>query len=498
VEPPSQVPDVPGRSETIEHRSLGQLAVRGGGYMVGREAIGMVIRLLGVVLVVRLIGPGSYGIYSAAAAFVLFIATFAQMGLEIYLIRMPGEVEARHYNQAFSFLLVTSVAATVIAEGLTFALGGLLRPTGVLLPLRILLLSIPVNVLWAPSQAAIERRFGYRLMGLLEVGGDVALYATAIPLAFLGAKAWSLIAGYFAWQTWLFVASLATSGLRLRWDWSLTAIRDMARHGLSYSTAQWVTRLGDLVNPLVVGTFLGAAGVGYVAFAQRLVDTIGFAQRGAYRLGMVAMSRVGSEEKGRLRYSIEEGSLLQLLALAVPFACFGLAAHWLVPALFGHQWAKAVPLYSLLALAAVLNASGFIQTTFLYSRGRNMAVTGVASIQTIVLAVTSVILVKRIGIDGYGVAWLIALVDLVYADHVVRKMFGFSYKKILPWVVVLVPPVLVPLVPMPWSLLLLSPVALVLLPPMRAEIRRIVGLIWSAMAKPPREPGAAAVVGPTP
>ena len=498
MEPPSQVPDAPGRSETTEHRSLGQLAVRGGGYMLGREAIGMVIRLVGVVLVVRLIGPGSYGIYSGAAAFVLFVATFAQMGLEVYLIRMPGEVEARHYNQAFSFLLVTSVAATVIAEGLTFALGGLLRPTGVLLPLRILLLSIPVNVLWAPSQAAIERRFGYRLMGLLEVGGDVALYATAIPLAFLGAKAWSLIAGYFAWQTWLFVASLATSGLRLRWDWSLTAIRDMARHGLSYSTAQWVTRLGDLVNPLVVGTFLGAAGVGYVAFAQRLVDTIGFAQRGAYRLGMVAMSRVGSEEKGRLRYSIEEGSLLQLLALAVPFACFGLAAHWLVPALFGHQWARAVPLYSLLALAAVLNASGFIQTTFLYSRGRNMAVTGVASIQTIVLAVTSVILVKRIGIDGYGVAWLIALVDLVYADHVVRKMFGFSYKKILPWVVVLVPPVLVPLVPMPWSLLLLSPVALVLLPPMRAEIRRIVGLIWSAMAKPPREPGAAAVVGPTP
>ena len=145
----------------------------------------------------------------------------------------------------------------------------------------------------------------------------------------MGAKAWSLVAGYFAWQTWLFVASLATSGLRVRWDWSLAAIRDMARHGLSFSTAQWVIRLGDLVNPLVVGTFLGAAGVGYVAFAQRLVDTVGFAQRGAYRLGMVAMSRVGSEEKSRLRYSIEEGSLLQLLALAVPFACFGLAAHWL-------------------------------------------------------------------------------------------------------------------------------------------------------------------------
>jgi len=497
VKPPSQVPDTPDPSETTEpteHRSLGQLAVRGGGYLVGREAIGMVIRLVGVVLVVRLIGPHSYGIYAGAAAFVLVVATIAQMGSEVYLIRMPGEIEARHYNQAFAFLVVTSVAATAIAEGLTFALSGLLRPIGVLLPLRVLLLSIPINVLWAPSQAAIERRFGYRLMGLLELGGDVALYATAIPLAFAGAKSWALVAGYFAWQTWLLVASWVTSGLRLRWDWSMPAIRDMARHGLSYSTAQWANRLGDLVNPLVVGTFLGATGVGYVAFAQRLVDTMAFAKRGAYRLGLVAMSRVGSDEKDRLRYSIEEGSLLQLLALAIPFACFGVAARWLVPAIFGHQWVRALPLYSLLALATVLGASAFIQTTFLYSRGRNMAVTGVGAVQTLALAVASILLVKHIGLDGYGVAWLITLVNLVYADHLVRKMFGFSYKRIAPWAVVLGPPVLFPLVPTPWAFLLLAPLALVLAPQMRAEIRRITGLIHSSMFKPP----AGAVLGPTP
>src|ERR1019366_9885192 len=98
-------------------------------------------------------------------------------------------------------------------------------------------------------------------------------------------------------------------------------------------------------------------------------------------------------------------------------------------------------------------------------------------IQTIALAVASVILVRTMGIDGYGVAWLIALVDLVYADHVVRKMFGFSYKKIIPWVIVLAPPVLFPVAPMPWSFLLLAPVALVLLPSMRAEIRRLFDLV---------------------
>ncbi|MGH9046772.1 MAG: oligosaccharide flippase family protein, partial [Acidimicrobiales bacterium] len=66
----------------------------------------MIVRLVGVVLVVREIGPAPFGIYSAAAAFVLFVATFAQLGLEVYLIRLPGELRARHYNQAFTLLLV--------------------------------------------------------------------------------------------------------------------------------------------------------------------------------------------------------------------------------------------------------------------------------------------------------------------------------------------------------------------------------------------------------
>ncbi len=479
--PPAQPAEATGADQP--RQSLGQLAVRGGGYLVGREAVGMIIRLVGVVLVVREIGPGPYGIYSGAAAFVLFVATFAQLGLEVYLIRMPGEVGPRQYNRAFTLLLVASVIVTAGAEAVTFAFGGFLRPIGVLVPLRVLLLSVPVNVLWAPSQASIERWFRYRAMGLLELGGDIALYATAVPLAFLGDKAWSLVAGYFAWQTWLFIGSWATSGLKLRWDWSTSAVRHMIRHGVSYSSAQWASRLADLVNPLVVGTFLGATGVGYVAFAQRLVDTIAFAKRGAYRLGMVAMSRVGDEEKGRLRYSIEEGTLLQLLSLAVPIACFGVIARWMVPVIFGHEWAKAVPVYSLLALASVLGAPLFIQTTFLFSRGRNIAATGIALVQSLCIAGTAIFLVHRFGLDGFGEAWLFGLVAIVVCDRVVRRGFTFSYRRIVPWMFILGPPVLFPLAPLPWAFLLLAPLLLVLLPPLRAEVTRITTFLRSALAR---------------
>ena len=103
----------------------------------------MCIRLAGVVATVRLIGPNHYGIYAAAAAFTLVVATIAQMGAEVYLIRMPEEPSPEHYNQVFTYLIGTSLVTTAVALGATFAFGGLLRPFGVLVPLRILLLSVP-------------------------------------------------------------------------------------------------------------------------------------------------------------------------------------------------------------------------------------------------------------------------------------------------------------------------------------------------------------------
>jgi O-antigen/teichoic acid export membrane protein len=435
-----------------------------------------------LVLVVRLIGPASYGLYGGAAAYVLFVAIFAQMGVEVYLIRRPGRIEAHHYDQAFTFLLVTSLATTAIAEGLTVALAPWLRPVGVVWPLRILLLSVPVNVLWAPAQAAIERSFRYRAMGLIELGGDVALYGVAVPLAMAGWGAWSLVVGYLAWQTWLLVASLVVSGLRLRLAWSSTEMRALLHHGLTFSSARWMAQSANLVNPMVVGAAAGAVGVGYVAFAQRLVETIAFGQRGAYRLGVVAMSKVGEDRTDQLRSSVEQGSWLLLLAVAVPFAGFGAAAHWVVPDLFGAQWTRALPVYSLLAVAAMLNSSQMVQVTLLYSKGRNAAVALSAVIRVAVLALAGVVFVHFFGLVGYGVATIAALVCTVSTDLAVRRMVKhFSYRRLIPWVVVLVPPVLMPLAPMPWAIGLLAPLALLALRPLRSELAALIDVTRSAV-----------------
>lgn len=461
---------------------LSRMAISGGAYLVGREAIGMVIRLLGVVVVVREMGPSSYGLYAAAAAYVLVIATVAQMGTEVYLIRIPEEPDRHRYNQAFTFLLVSSVSITAVALAATVAFGSFLRPVGVLLPLQVLLLTVPINVLWAPAQACIERRFGYKQMGILEVVGDLVLYGTAIPLAVTGAGEWSLVAGFFAWQLWLLIGSLVMSGLRPRWEWSAETMRTLTRHGLSFSSSSWISQLGGLVNAMVVGTFVGSAGVGYVAFAQRLVDTIGFAKRGAYRLGMVALSKVPSEDKRRLRYGIEEGSLLQLVVLAVPFAGFALVARWMIPLVFGRQWTGTIPVYSVLAVSAILSGPILIQITLLFTRGKNLQVALAMAVQVAVLAAGAVVLVHFFGILGYGLATVASLVCVLLINRMVRQITDFDYSKLLPFAVALIPLVLAPVVPLPTVPLLAVPmVAMACVASVRAEGVRIVQLVTTSL-----------------
>jgi O-antigen/teichoic acid export membrane protein len=464
--------------------TLRETAIKSAAYLVGRETIGIGIRLLGLVLVMRQIGPASFGIYSAAAVFAVFPATLAQMGAEVFLARQPGSLPRRRYDEVFTTLLVSSCAVVVVGMGLSFVVAPWLRPHGVVLPLRILLLSVPINVLWAPMQACIERQFAYRRMGLLELGGDIVLYGTAVPLAFRGAGAWSLVAGYFAWQAWLLVGSMACSGLWPRLAWSTQTARQLFAHGRTYALKTWIFTARTAVVTLIIGAYTGAVGVGLVNFAYRLVLTMNFAERGVHRVGMVAISKANKERPERLAAALEEGTLLLMVLSALPFAAFGLVARWVIPDVFGHVWLPALPVYALLALWATLRVPVTVQRTLLYAYGRNMPPAITTAIEMVIVTLLSLVLVRTMGILGFGVASVVAVTSTAYTHWAAHRVVPVHYRRLVLPLVALVPPVFVALAPLPWAvLLLLPPAALFALPSMRQEMWHLVSTARATMCR---------------
>lgn len=466
-------------------------AIRSAAYLTGREVLGVGVRLLGLVLVMRKIGPSDFGIYSAAAAYVAFPATLAQMGAEVFLIRQPGPVSRRRYDETFTVLLVVSLFVVAVGMGLSFLAAPLLRPHGVVAPMRVLLMSVPVTVLWAPMQARIERRFAFRQIGLLELGGDLVLYGTAVPLAVMGAGPWSLVGGFIAWQVFRLVGSMALSGLWPRLAWSNRTARELFVHGRTFSVATWASGVRSSILMMIVAAYAGAAGVGLVSFAQRLVLTMNFADRGIHRIGLAAISRASESKSRRLAAALEDGTLLLLLISAIPFAVFGLVAHWVIPDVFGRAWLPALPVYVLLALWATLRVPATVQRTLLYAHGKNGTPAVTSMLELGIVTAVALVAVRELGIVGYGIAMVVALASAVNTHLAAHRLVPLRYRRLVLPLVALVAPVFIPLVPLEWGvLLLLPPGVLFAVPAFRTGLWSLVSTAWATIVRRSRMSGS--------
>jgi PST family polysaccharide transporter len=476
---------VEGESLSAGEATLRTTAIQGGAYVAAREVVGIAVRAGGIVVVTRLIGPGSYGVFAAAAAFATVIATVAQAGLEVYLIRQPEEPSETLYKQVFSFLLVVSIAlaglCVLVSLVLSHFVGGIGASQRIFM---LLMLSVPLNVLWAPAQAKIERAFGYKRMAWLELGGDMVLYASAIALAFAGAGAWSLGIGFVAWQGWLLVGSYWLADLRPGWSWSRDTALDLARHGLPYASSGVSGTAKGVINPIVVGSVYGSTGVGYVALALRLVDTLGFAQRATWRLGLVALSKVRTETE-RLVRGIDSGMVLQLLLTAAPLLGACVLANWLIPFAFGRQWVPMIAVFAWLAVARILNAPLTVLFALLYSAARNTSVAIATLVNLIVTFVLAFFLVRALGIVGYGVAVAIGTLSWAQLYRIARQLAPFHLWPVVRLLVGLIPLAFFPLVAWPLSLLLFIPLlAVCAVPQVHQELLGYAGLVWGGLRRP--------------
>lgn len=462
-------------------RKQGLLA---GAYLSLREGAGMGIRLLGMLALTRLLGPTQYGLYAGSAAIIATLGTFAQMGTEIHLIRREHEPERAVYDQTFTFLVITTLVACALGYAASFGLGGWMGDQRFVGPFRVLLISIPVNVLWVPAQAMLERAFHYKRLAWIEVGGDVALYGVGVTLAATGMGVWAPVAGYLAWQTWLLVASCVGAGYLPRLRWSRAGLREVAGWGFSYSPGLWFRQIEGVVGPLVMGRFAGASGVGYATFVARLVDTLGFPARASWRLSIVSFGKVQSD-LARLRRGAAESMALQLLALGPVFAGFSLAIAVVVPLLFGHRWSHAIPLYPYLALSALGLAVQNSQMTVLYVAKRNKAVAKVNALRVLLLAPAAFVLLPAMGLIGFGIANVITMLSLWLSDREVRAIVPPDYRPAIPWAIAFVPPLFIPTVGLPVGLLLLIPTAFALaLPSARGQLNGYVMLVRSRLRPP--------------
>jgi PST family polysaccharide transporter len=425
---------------------LRQQVLRGTFYLVGRQALALVVSLLGVAILVRQIGPTNYGLYTGAASIAFVLGSIGTFGLDVYLVRRERAVTKADLDQAVTLLAISALILTVATITLAAPVLGLLNLPRFEEPLRVIALSLPFTLLEAPMMASLERALDYRKVAIIEMVQQFVYYGVALTLAFLNAGFWSPVAGLMASQAWLFVATYTVQRYRPAFAWDRSLVRDMLGYGSSYSASSWLWQLRGLVNPLVVGHFLGAAAVGFVGLAARLVEVTAFVRNAAWRLSIAAFGRVQSDLT-RFRRVVGEAMALQTLAVAPLLAALGSAGPWLLPAVFGHKWEPVVRVFPYIALGMIFQSVFSMETSVLYVVGRGRSVLPVHALHLTLFAGGAALCVWRFGVVGFGYGELIALAAYVLLDRKVRELFPVSYRDALPWVVGFTPPLFALYVP---------------------------------------------------
>lgn len=332
---------------------LRSLVLRGIGWTV-IEKWGMRLVSVGVfVILLRLIEPEEFGVASFTVSVGMILVAFVDAGFQKALVQKKqlGPDDATTAFWTSLGLAVVIYAIVFFTSPLVASLTGM---QDLELLLRVLALNLFVAALSGVPKALLERAMNFRSLGLRSIIGTVFGAAVSVPMAFLGAGAWALIAQALTTVVVGAIALWASTDWRPRFRYSVTALREMMSFGMSSLGLELVNRTQENIDIILVNLLLGAEAGGVYFVAQRAVKLV-------LQLISSVISRVALTTFAKLQDDLARLSraFLQMTfaagAIAIPIlgVMAGLA-EILLPYIAGHGWGDAVVIMQIIALSQSL------------------------------------------------------------------------------------------------------------------------------------------------
>jgi len=228
----------------------------------------------------------------------------------------------------------------------------------------------------------------------------------------------------------------ASTAVSLRFD--VGTAREMLSFGIGLTASLRIWQLRTLVNPLLVGRIAGPEGVAFVALALRMADALGAIRLAAGRMAIAALARLQSRRE-QFRVALERASYLQVIVLGPLLCGVALLGPWFFPRVLGFRWIPGLMLYPFVAAGVLVNSVYNLQASALFVIGKQWIVMQAYSAHVLLLAATTLLLLPRLGITGYGWAEVIACGSYFAIHTGLRQHVAISYRQIVAWMAVFLP-----------------------------------------------------------
>ncbi|MFC5381924.1 lipopolysaccharide biosynthesis protein [Aquipuribacter nitratireducens] len=353
--------------------SLGGRAGRGGLYMVAAQAARFVLQVGSTVVLARLLTPADFGVVGMVVAVTALADQLKEAGLSAAVVQRRA-VTLQQVNALFWINVVVGAGLCLALAATAPALARFYGEEAVL-PVALALSAVFfVSGFGVQHQALLMRRMRFGSLAARDVSAYVAGSAAGVVAAVLGAGVWALVV------LQLVQALVRTLSVWVSCDWrpgrpTLRApgLRGFITFGVDVTAFSVLNYLARNADNVLIGRYLGAAALGLYGRAYTL--TLLPVQQITHAIAPVAVSALSRLQADNARYveayvrllrptTYAGISLTLLLLVAAPDG---------VPVVLGQAWVGAVPIFQVLAVAALAQVMS-ATTGWLYaSSGRTRA-----------------------------------------------------------------------------------------------------------------------------
>jgi O-antigen/teichoic acid export membrane protein len=305
-----------------------------------------------VFIVARLIGPSEVGIGAAVVAVhvLLWVAVNALFADPLV---QRATVDDASFSSALWASVAVGIAAAVVQVALAQPLAWWVGDHRLAAMSALLALPLPLVGAGGPIQGLLTRNRAYKALAGRTLIGQGLGTITGIAAALAGAGAWALVSQQFIVSSAGALALLVCCPSRPRRIVRRQDLRDMLRIGVPLTASTLVQHGRYRLFALLIGGTAGAAALGQVHMAFRLVDTVReLAFTAQWRLMLPLLSE-RQDDLPALRFALDR-CLAWSSLLAFPLCgVMALSVQPLVQILLGPVWqpsgAAALPLIALTA-----------------------------------------------------------------------------------------------------------------------------------------------------
>lgn len=337
------------------------------------SAIGTVARfglqLCAQIVLARLLGPENYGLFALGLVVLTFSNMLADFGFAWGLVQNQNLSE-RDIRFVFTWQLVSGIlsasALFLLAPAIaTFFVEPRIEPI-----IRWLSLASVLIATAAPASNLLRRKLDFKSINIIQtVSYSIGYLAIGIPLAYLGAGVWALVAAWLSQAFFALVFSFIRSPHSLKLLFWYEGASSMTQVGFAVFGTNISNWMLNNLDRIFLGRLLNAHSVGLYSVGYNLANTPNSLFLCALQPAFLAAGARIQDEPERLR-DIYLSVLASIWVLILPmFILFAMMAPDLVGVLYGVAWLPSGTVLAILACAMPAYITWGMSTPILWNTG---------------------------------------------------------------------------------------------------------------------------------